>query len=377
MNGDIIVCTSLLGLVSRNTFAPDHGRDRRTAWWRQLVRVSVLVLCLLCLNGCGLGFLWHVTVGQAKLLTRQQPVEQILQDTHLSEQARQKIRLILDARVFAIEHLGLNANDSYTTFVDVGGPYVSYNVSAAPKDALRPYVWRFPIVGRVPYKGFFKKAYAIREARKLKSQGYDTHVRGVRAYSTLGYFDDPIFSSMLSSHDFSLIRTIIHELVHQTVWVKGSVSFNESLANFIGDKGTLAYLAWCHGVDSSRYQHYLDVRTDLGVFREYMLSIAARLESLYASPLSREEKLHQREQIFTAAKTDYPTVFPRMKTARYRRYFERRSLNNAIMLSFQRYHRDTAFFEEALAAHNGDLRQTIVYFKTLRPHQIPAKFRTQ
>lgn len=348
----------------------------RTARWQQLAYVGVLLLWVLLLNGCSLGFLWHVTVGQAKLLARQQPVEQVLHNGHLSDQECQKVRLILEVRAFAITQLGLHGGDSYKTFVDVGGPYVSYNVSAAPKDALRPYVWWFPIVGRVPYKGYFKKAYALREAHKLQDQGYDTYVRGVRAYSTLGYFDDPILSSMLSYHDFVLIGTIIHELVHQTVWVKGSVSFNESLANFVGDKGTLAYLAKRHGADSPVYQQYLDLRADADVFREYMQSIVARLEALYAQPLSREEKLQRREEIFAEAKAAYPQVFPRMKTTAYQRYFERETLNNAVLLSFRRYHRDTEFFENAFAAQKGDLRQLITYFKTLRPHQIPAKFRT-
>ncbi len=311
------------------------------------------------------------------LLSRQEPIEEVIQAGKLSAKEQEKLRLILDVRTFAIEQLGLQADDSYTTFVDVGGPYVSYNVSAAPKDALRPYIWRFPIVGALPYKGYFKKKYAQRQARKLREKDYDTYVRGVRAYSTLGYFTDPILSSMLGSSDSFLMQTIIHELVHQTVWVKGSVSFNESLANFVGNKGAETYLAWRDGKDSTIYQHYQDVRADAAVFREYMHGVVTRLEALYASPLSRDEKIRQREQIFAAAKVDYPTVFPRMKTTRYRRYFERRTLNNAVMLSFRRYNRDMTYFEDIFKAHDGDLRRMVAYFATLRPDQIPAKFRTR
>lgn len=340
-------------------------------------RIGGLVLCLSLCTGCGAGFLWHAAVGQMKLLSRQEPVEQVLQEGKLSAKEQEKLRLILDVRAFAIEHIGLQANGSYTTFVDVGGPYVSYNVSAAPKDVLQPYVWHFPIVGSFPYKGFFKKKYALREARKLQDKGYDTYVRGVRAYSTLGYFTDPILSSMLGYDDFFLIETIMHELVHQTVWIKGSVSFNESLANFVGHKGTEAYLVWRDGKTSPTYQHYQDVRTDAAVFQEYMHGIVKRLEELYASPLDREEKLLQREQIFAAAKTEYPTVFPRMKTTRYRRFFEHRILNNAVLLSFRRYNRDTTYFEDIFQAHGSDVRRMVAYFKTLPSDQIPAKFRTR
>lgn len=335
------------------------------------------MLCALLLNGCGVGYIWHVTVGQAKLLTRQQPVEEVLQDGHLSEPDRHKVRLILAARTFAIEHLGLDAGNSYTTFVRVDGPYVSYNLSAAPRDALQPYVWWFPIVGRLPYKGFFDKAAALREERTLAEQGYDTYVGGVRAFSTLGYFRDAILSCMLSYDDFSLINTVIHELLHRTVWVKGSVSFNESLANFVGEKGTLAYLTWRDGAAAAEVQRYQDIRADAGVFEAYMQAFIERLETLYRQPISREEKIRQREPLFAAAKDDYPTVFPRLKTAHYQRFFEQRPLNNAVLLSFRLYHRDSAFFEQALAAHGGDLRQTIAFFKTLRPDQMPAAFRTQ
>jgi predicted aminopeptidase len=182
---------------------------------------------------------------------------------------------------------------------------------------------------------------------------------------------------MLGYSDDFLIQTIIHELVHQTVWVKGSVSFNESLANFVGDKGAQAYLAWRDGKDSAVYQHYQDVHADAAVLRQYMHDIVTRLEVLYASPVSRDEKIRQREQIFAAAKAEYSLVFPRMKTTRYRRYFERRRLNNAVMLSFRRYNRDTTYFDNIFQAHDGDLRRMVAYFATLRPDQIPAKFRTR
>lgn len=342
-----------------------------------LVRLGLLVFWLPLLNGCGVDFLWHVAVGQAKLLARRQPVEQVLEEAQLSPQEREKIRLILDVKAFAVAHLGLHADDSYTTYVDVGGPYVTYNVSAAPKDALQPYVWWFPIVGRMPYKGFFNKDRAVREARELDAQGYDTHVRGVGAYSTLGYFDDPILSSMLLYPDVTIMDTIIHELVHQTVWVKGSVSFNESLANFVGNQGTLAYLAWRYGSDAPEYQHYVDLRADGGVFREYMHALVERLQALYAQPLSRAEKIEHREQIFAEAKANYPQVLPRMKTTAYQGYFTHRTLNNAVLLSFRRYHRGTAFFDQILAAYHGDVRQMLSYFKTLRAEEIPAEFQTQ
>ena len=253
----------LLHLVELSSTAPSSTPLRRLLPQWCILFVS-LGLCLGLLNGC---FLWHVSVGQLKLLARRQPLEEVLSQATLSEEEQNKLRLIMRVRLFAMEQLGLHVDDSYTTFVDVGGPYVTYNVSAAPKDALHPYVWWFPIVGRVPYKGYFNKDAALRQARKLEARGYDTYVRGVRAYSTLGYFDDPILSSMLAYPDFALIDTIIHELVHRTVWVKGSVSFNESLASFVAAKGVQAYLVAQHGADAPSLRLYRDLQADAQVFR--------------------------------------------------------------------------------------------------------------
>ena len=356
-------------MANRRGVAPSPLRQRH-CWMLVLLSVTLGVW----LSGCSIGYLWHVTVGQAKLLTRQQAVTDVLRDSQLSPAEQQKIRLILDVRTFAIEQLGLNMSKSYTTFVRVDGPYVSYTVSAAPKDALQPYTWRFPIVGRVPYKGYFQKEYARQEEQKLAAQGYDTYMRGVQAFSTLGYFNDPILSCMLTYDDATLISTIIHELLHQTVWIKGHVSFNESLANFIGEHGTLAYLTQRYGAAAPEVQHYRDVRADSRVFQTYMHALIERVKALYQQPISRADKLHHREQLFADAKTAYPSVFPNMKTPYYRRYFERRLLNNAILLSFQQYHSDVTFFEQALAEHNGDLRRMITAFKTLHPDQIPASF---
>src|SRR5712691_13546006 len=350
---------------------------RTAVWPLRLIRVSALLLCMIGLSSCGIGYLWHVTVGQATILLQQRPVEEVLHDARLTLQEQHKLRLILAVRSFAITQLDLRASKSYTTFVQLDRPYVSYNLSAAAPDAFKPYVWRFPFLGSMPYKGFFDKDYALREQHALEEQGYDTYLRGVRAYSTLGYFSDPILSSMLAYDDFFLINTIIHEMLHQTVWIKGSVSFNESLANFVGERGTLAYLAQRYGIDAPQYQRYRDQRADALVFEEYMDALIEHLEALYHEPISRAEKLRRRAQIFTEAVTAYPDVFSRMKTPDYHTFFERQPLNNAVLLAFRVYHRDPAFFEHALAEQGGDLRRMIAYFKTLRADQIPAQFRTR
>ena len=341
-----------------------------------LIRPTLLLAAVLLLNGCGVGHLLHLAKGQADLLRQRRPVQEALQDARLSDAQRDKIRLILKVRAFGIEHLGLYDSATYTTFVHLDQPFVSYNLTASPVDAIEPYVWRYPFVGRMPYQGFFSQDGALAAQGELQQLGYDTYLRGVRAYSTLGYFADPILSSMLSYPDGALIETVLHEMLHQTVWIKGHVSFNESLASFVGQKGAEAYVTHHDGVDSPAHRDYLDRRADADLLRTHLQQLISRLQDLYQEPVSREEKLRRREALFDEAVATYPALFPRMKTHAYRRFFEGRTLNNALLLSFRVYNRETTFFDDALAAHDGDLRRTIAYFKTLRARDIPDAFRT-
>lgn len=340
-----------------------------------LVRPILALAAVLLLNGCSIGHLWHLAKGQVDLLWQRRPVREALQDQRFGPGQLDKIRLILKVRAFGIEHLGLDDGGTYTTFVQLDRPFVSYNLTAAPVDAIEPYVWHYPVVGRMPYRGFFSKAGALAAQEELQRRGYDTYLRGVRAYSTLGYFADPILSSMLSYPDGTLIETVLHEMLHQTVWIKGHVSFNESLASFVGQKGAEAYLAHVAGLDSPAYRDYMDRRADAAILRAHLRQLVSRLQELYREPISREEKLHRREVLFEEAVATYPDLFQHMRTPAYRRYFEGRTLNNAVLLSFRLYNRDTAFFDEALAAREGNLRRAIAYFKTLRARDLPEVLR--
>ena len=206
----------------------------------------------------------------------------------------------------------------------------------------------------MPYKGFFDRDYALGEQHALEEQGYDTYLRGVRAYSTLGYFDDPILSSMLAYDETFLINTIIHEMLHQTVWFKGNISFNESLASFVGEHGTLAYLQQRYGADAPEYQHYRALRADALVFGEYTDALIERLEALYHESISRADKLQRKAQILAEAAAAYPEVFPRMQTTGYRNFFERQPVNNAVLLAFHVYQEILLAVEAARAEVLGE-----------------------
>ncbi|MEE9167852.1 MAG: aminopeptidase [Candidatus Neomarinimicrobiota bacterium] len=317
----------------------------------------------------------HVALGEVKLLAGRKPVEEVLRESQLSHQEQLKIQLIIDVKSFAVDHLGLDGGDSYSSYVNIDGPYVSYALSAAPKDALESYLWHFPIIGELPYKGFFRKDYALRREKRLARKGYDTYLRGISAFSTLGYFDDPIVSCMLRYDDSDLVETVIHELLHRTVWVKGNVNFNENLANFVAEKGTLAYLVRRYGESSPESRHYRDVLADTRLFEKQIEVLTTQLETMYGESISREEKVRRREEFFEQAKADYAPILLQMKTERYKGFFERHTMNNALLLSYRRYHRDTSFFEKALEGDGADLSRMIVALQNLSPEEIPVTFR--
>ncbi len=188
-------------------------------------------------------YIIHVTLGQLGVLGNVEPIDDVLAGGRLTGEQEDKLRLILEVRQFGIEHMGLEAGDSYTTFYDTSGDPLAFNLSAAQKDALTPRIWQFPIVGRIPYLGFFDLEYARRVEQNEIANGMDTYLYEVDAYSTLGVFADPVRSPMLERSVSSLADTVLHELLHNTVWRNGDTEFNESLATFVGRTGGLQFLA--------------------------------------------------------------------------------------------------------------------------------------
>ncbi len=213
-------------------------------------RVLIYFLFLFSLffqSGCGFPYVVKQGLIHLSHLQHAKPIEKILKNPsqyQLTSEEVRKLSLIQAVQKFAIEKIGLKASQNYTTYVKFPDNrlYLVYVVSACEKYKLEPYSWSFLFVGKMPYKGFFELTDAKDLAKDLEKEDLDVYVRGSIAFSTLGWFSDPVYSTMLRLDDLSLIETIFHEMTHDTVYLKGQGEFNESLANFVGVEATLAYI---------------------------------------------------------------------------------------------------------------------------------------
>ena len=303
-------------------------------------RLATVTLCLL-LGGCGsLRYYAHVAHGEASLLVHRRPIAKVVRDPATDPALVRRLRLAAQARRFASAALALPDNRSYTSYVDLHRPYVAWNVFATPPYSVDALPQCFPIAGCVAYRGYFEQARAQKRAAELKAQGEDVWIGPVPAYSTLGWFADPIVSSMLRWNDDELAGTIFHELAHQRLYVKGDTAFNESFASFVEQEGLREWRR-ARGLPPPDSR---DQAMEQG-FTGLVLDLRERLKRLYAS-------------------TDDPTALARGKQEQIeafrRRYAQWRDgrwagnsrydawvaapINNAKLLPFGLYDRWTGAF---------------------------------
>lgn len=239
-------------------------------------------------------------IGQVKVLFKAVPLSEIKSNPNTPDSVRQKIAFIEEVRQFAIDSIGLNDSENYTTFYDQQGKPILWVVTASPEFKIEGHQWCFPIAGCFPYKGFFDYKKAEIEDQKMKNLGFDTEIDEVSAWSTLGFFKDPILTSMLNRKEASLADLIIHELTHATLYVKSDVEFNENLASFIGKQGAIYFLKSKYS-DSSKvildYQNSFKKRKSFG---NYIREEIQKLNQFYANlsdelPIEEKRKLKNLE----------------------------------------------------------------------------------
>ncbi|MES0874039.1 aminopeptidase [Sinimarinibacterium thermocellulolyticum] len=302
----------------------------------RLAKIAFIVLASVSGVSCTrLGYYAHLAGGQIALLSARQPIARLIEDPATDAALRERLCTVREARAWAAAHLHLPANGSYTAYADLQREYVAWNVFATPEFSLAPLEHCFPFAGCVAYQGFYALDKAEARARELRAQGYDVHIGGVPAYSTLGWFDDPLLSTMMRWDDATLIGTLFHELAHQKLYVRDDSAFNESYASFIEQQGLREYLA----------QHP-DVAPPDAVARgrrtqfvQLILAARQRLEDLYALPLSAEAMRARKAEEFARLKAQYLRL---RDTAwdgdpRYDGFFADDAPNNARLLPFGLY----------------------------------------
>ena len=307
---------------------------------------------------CSPVYVIRAGIEEAKILSRRREITEVVADPATSTTIRKKLELVVQARSFAQNELGLAAGESYTTYSWVDSDTLLMVVSAARKDRFIPYTWWFPIVGRVPYKGFFDFEDAYEEARDLEAKGYDTHVRPSGAFSTLGWFNDPVLNTILRYSDVGLASTVVHEILHNSIFIPGQVGFNESFANFVGDRGAALFFCTRDGSASQNCRLATAAWEDNIVFGGALSDLVTRLERIYKrDDLTRAQRIQQRDTVFTNWKTDYRArVVPRLQTNSFRDYADS-PLNNATLIGTRLYYQRLDLFEQVYQRYGQDLRQ--------------------
>lgn len=303
------------------------------------MRPLALGLLLPLLSGC---YLLTQGYGQLRILLDSRRIDDLLADPAVPDRVKLKLVFVREVKSFGERELGLTRSANYESFYDTKGRPITYIVSACRKDRFEPHTWWFPIVGDVPYKGFFSRDDAKAEASALEKEGYDVSLGMAAAYSTLGYFPDPVLSTMLDYPDEQLAALILHELTHGTIYLPGGTDFNEGLASFVGWQGALEFARKERGIGSAAYD-----RTVRAFAAEELRDARARelykkLDDLYRSGRPREEILREREAV-AGGKVNNAEILMQRRYGRYDEFRQR----------FEKCDGDWRLFFESLVRDKG------------------------
>lgn len=305
------------------------------------------------------GYYWQGAAGQLDVVARAKPLAEVIDAT---DDARLKERLerARAIRAYASGELGLPDNGSYTRYADLGRPFVVWNVVAAPELSLAPHEWCFPVAGCVAYRGYFREDEARAEAARLAAAGYDVHVGGVPAYSTLGWFDDPLLSSFIRYPDVELARLIFHELAHQVAYAKDDSTFNESFATVVEEAGLARWIASRPPAEAAKLSAERERGDRLRAeFRRLVVEARTTLSAAYAGTASDDDKRRAKAAAFAAMRDAYArSKAGEPGLAGYDRWFggdRGAGPNNASLASVGLYTEQVPAFRALLASEGGDL----------------------
>ena len=335
------------------------------------IAVAILLAASAISSGC-----YTLKQGSTMLgyLSRAVPLEELAKGDRVSEEDRLFVERVEAIRRFAMEELGLKESKNYTRYVELDRNYLAAVVSASPADSFSRFQWWFPVVGKVPYKGFFNVEDARKERAKLEKKGLDVWIRGVDAFSTLGWFRDPLYSYMKNYSENDLAELIIHELLHATVYINNQDQFNEELAQFVGTEGGRLYMEKTRvasvapddaATPGEAAVPAEDAAADVAAYHAFIRELIVRLDQVYKSNLAKEEKLLRKAEIIEEAKAAFDTQYDSHFSTQNYRFFSRLPVNNAYLELFRLYHEEDHYFKDLYERSGQDLKRFIDAAKSI------------
>lgn len=342
--------------------ATEQSRTRRTGRWLLGTGAAMLIATA----ACSPIYVIRAGIAEYNILRARRPIPAVILDPATDARTRGKLTLALEARNWARDALGLDVGDSYTSFTQLDRDTLALVLSAAHRDRFVSKTWWFPIVGRVPYKGFFSETSALEAQADLERDGFDTYLRPTAAFSTLGWFADPLLSTLMDQDEVDLVETVLHELSHNHLFVSGRVRFNESFATFVGRAGAAQFFCTREGggPDTVKCLRARARWRDIQRYSVFIDALVDDLDSVYGEPdLTYDEKLARREEIFVDYKRKLvDEVRPDLEQFTFQGFLDR-PLNNATLLSQMRYYHRLPDFQRLLEARGDDVASAVAFLK--------------
>ena len=348
---------------------------------RRACRVAALLV--LIVSGCQTASYYQQAItGQLQILSQRRPLGSLIADTNTPATLRKKLELVLRLRAFAERELKLPVDGHYERYVDVHRRFVVWDVQAAPEFSLRPKKWWYPIVGRLSYRGYFSEAMAQRYAAKLEKQGLDVYVGGVEAYSTLGWFKDPVLNTFINNDEADLAETLFHELAHQKLFFAGDTEFDEAFATAVAEEGTRRWLA--NAMNTSALENYEEGRKRHEQFVRLVMEARAQLKKAYgeedkesrphsAALPTDSEKRRRKQDVLAKLHRDYEALKTQWAgKSEYDGWFAK-PINNARLNTIATYYDLVSGFQRLLESNGGELEKFYREVQALK--KIPKETR--
>ncbi len=320
------------------------------------LKIFIAVTQLGWLSACAnLSYYAQAVDGHFNVIHRAQPISTVIANPDIDPKLKDSLTMVMQLREFASQELKLPDNLSYTRYADLERPFVVWNVFASPELSLKLKEWCFVQIGCVNYRGFFSQAKAECYAEELRQKGYDVHVGGIRAYSTLGWFSDPVLNTFIGYSEANLARLIFHELAHQIVYVSGDTAFNESFATAVEHEGVRR---WFERNGTAFEQTALSAQQEREtIFTSLIFKHRKRLQELFHSNISDSEKRVSKVRIFNELRNEFLHLkAEKSEFGSYDRWFGQ-TLNNALLATVSIYTQLLPAFQGILKQHDQDMQR--------------------